>query len=263
MQDAAYELIALGFRYVFLALLLLTLLRAALLMRSDHRAHQATLRSLPDAGLVGELVDLQSGKAYPLPREGMMGSGFSCDIRLPGLRRREIEFAFKPGFGLRLFPVGSGHGRLLDNLALHQKDDYALHGTVLSIRGKAFRFRFFAGLDLPLREATYTPAVDGQWQVQSQADASALSDWETGAVLQQANPFSDEGGDPGRKRDAQAVEMTWQYAPFPQDASGAAQQMPQEPAPQGQATGGQADNLDDAPQPVDLGGQDSDWWQHG
>lgn len=152
MGDTAYELLALGLRYWFVLLLFLTLLRAFWLMQEDRREYNRALRRLPDAGLIGEVVELSTGKSQPLPREGLIGSGRGCDIRLPKLHRREMEFVFRPGLGLKLIPIHRKHRSILDGEPLNKADSYALHGTVLELRGYTLRFRLFAGLDLPYRE---------------------------------------------------------------------------------------------------------------
>ncbi len=171
MGDAPYELLALGLRYWFVLLLLLTLLRAVYLMWSENRAYQKALRRLPDAGTIGEVVDLQSGKSQPLPREGLLGSGRGCDIRFPRLHRREMEFVFRPGLGLKLIPIHRKHQSILDGEPLNKADSYALHGTILEIHGHSLRFRLFAGLDLPNREpfmeegeALYTDGPSSPWE---------------------------------------------------------------------------------------------------
>lgn len=214
LTNTAYELLALGMRYVFLLLLLLLLLRAAFLMRKEQRSYRRTLRQLPDAGLVGEVVDLDTGKGYPLPREGMLGSGRSCDVRLLGLRRREVEFVFRQGLGLRLIPIHQKHHGLLDGEALGRKPAYALHGTVLEIRGLRLRFRLFAGLDMPKREVTVSYQNAALSGVHQAAEDMPLLDIPT--ILPPAAP-------PAQAND---WAMTWQHAPLP----GNQQHVPPDPA---------------------------------
>ena len=66
----------------------------------------------------------------------MIGASRSCDIRVPELHRREMEFVFRPGFGVKLIPIHRKHQVLIDR-AINQGRDYALHGTVLDIRGRS------------------------------------------------------------------------------------------------------------------------------
>ncbi len=196
MQDAAYELVSMGLRYLFVLLLLLMLLRTFGLMRRDGRAWRRTLRQLPDAGLVGELVDLATGRGYPLSREGMIGSGRSCDIRLPGLRRREMEFLFRPGKGLRLMPAHKKTNASLDGERFSRVNDIALHGTVLEIRDVACRFRLFAGLGLPIRQTPQRPL-----------SLSLVK--ETMGIEYAAQPL------PSSAPPQDEMDMTWQFAPLP------------------------------------------------
>ncbi len=198
MQDTAYELLSMGMRYVFILLVLLLLLRAYWLMRRDSRAWRRTLRNLPDAGLVGELVDLSENRGYPLPREGLIGSGRSCDIRLPGLKRLEFQFIFRPGHGVCLTPLHPKSGALLDGERLRRGNEFALHGTILELRGLTCRFRLFAGLDLPARQPTPQAGVIRETEP---------AQWPGFEYAPQPLPPSapPEGG----------MDMTWQYAPLP------------------------------------------------
>ena len=147
-----YELVAMGLRYWLVFLAVVIVWRAVRLMRKDNRLYRKTIRQLPDAGLIGELVELDTGKSFPLPREGMIGSGRSSDIRLEGIKRRALELVFKTGYGLRLIPSHRRHAMRLDGEAIPPAGDYALHGSVLEVGEKAYRFRLFEGLDVPERE---------------------------------------------------------------------------------------------------------------
>jgi hypothetical protein len=199
MSQTAYELLALGLRYWFVLLIVLTLLRTGVLMRKDQCAYRRVLKQLPDAGLIGELVDLNEQVGQPLPREGLIGAGRSCDIRIRGLRRREMEFVFRPGLGVRLFPLHARHGALLDGEALQKGGAYALHGTVLELRGRPLRFRLFAGLDLPAR-VVYAPQEDGFVE-----DAFLLQQGDV-AYPELLPPPAPPGVE---------LENTWEFAPLP------------------------------------------------
>jgi hypothetical protein len=203
LPKLSYELISLGMRYVFLLLLNVFLFRIVFLMYKNQRRYRNALHQLPDAGLVGEIVDLLSGVSHPLPKEGMMGSGRNCDVKLPGLKRREIEFVFRSGLGVKLIPIHSKHGGLLDGHPLRKQDAYALHGTILEIRGLRLRFRLFAGLDLPMREERASQDMNAVYTVQS--DASYYSSF-----------ANDPESLPPTVPPQAELGMTWQYAPFPQ-----------------------------------------------
>ena len=210
-----------GFRYWFVFLVILALWRAVLIMRRDRREYKRTLRQLPDAGLVGELVDLESGRGHPLAREGIIGSGRSCDIRLEGLRRREFEFFFRPGHGLRLIPVHRNTGATLDGEEINMSPHYALHGTVLAAKGITCRFRLFSGLNLPARAAS----------------------------LSKTNRFEEEqGGDfmPPPAVTPPDMEMTWQYAAFPPQADLAEEDQPPYPVSRRQRRAARRKHHDEA-----------------
>ncbi|NLX82586.1 MAG: hypothetical protein GXZ04_02025 [Clostridiales bacterium] len=200
MGETTYELLSLGLRYWFILLIVLTLLRAYLLMRADRKVYRQTLRQLPDAGLIGEVVNLATGEGQPLPREGMIGGSRSCDVRISGLHRREIEFVFRPGFGVKLLPIHHKHRVLIDSEPLMKGVDYALHGTVLDIRGTQLRFRLFAGLDLPARQVPHSAVpqpVQNGFDVQEPLPITSFPE-PTPPV-----PVSDD------------LEMTWKFAPLP------------------------------------------------
>ena len=149
MQGEAYELLAMLMRYVFIALGGLILFRAYRQMRRDARAYKKEMKKLPDAGLGGGIVDLQTGKSQPLPREGMIGSSAACDIRLKrrGVKRRHAMFEFVEGKGLRIRPH-LGHKVAMEGVPI-RTSAYALHGTEVMIGQAPIRIRLFAGLNVP------------------------------------------------------------------------------------------------------------------
>lgn len=148
MESHAYQLIALGARYLFVFLAFLIVFRAGLSLLSEHHKRKKILRNLPDAGMVGEVRDIDSDRAYPLPREGVMGGGRGCDIRLRGLRRRHVNFSFVEGKGLLLTPCHSRSEVQLNHAPIG-KGGYALHGAIMRVGGYTLRIRLFAGLNVP------------------------------------------------------------------------------------------------------------------
>lgn len=142
-----YESWSLVFRYIFVGLGGLILLLVILWYLRDARRYHKVIKSLPDAGRIGELRCDANGKRYPLPREGYIGRSFSCDIRVrgQGIKNRHVEFIYRPGKGLLMRPVGNNvfsmAGQQLRGSA------YALHGTRLEIGNLPFTVLFFEGLD--------------------------------------------------------------------------------------------------------------------
>ena len=100
MSEGLYELVALGARYVFAALMVLIVLRAWRITLIDARRANTLRRMSPQTGLSGELLVLDGeGKArrgmrYPVIREGMIGSFRRSDIRIrhASIRRKHAYF---------------------------------------------------------------------------------------------------------------------------------------------------------------------------
>ncbi len=198
MAEEAYEILSLAMRYAFIVLGALIVLRSYRWLLKDHRAHKKEMKRLPDAGLVGEIVSLDTGKAFPLPREGTIGSGHMCDIavRGDGVRRLHATFRFKDGKGVHIVPHKTAAVMLDGKPVLSSA--YALHGSLIELGSLTLRVRLFAGLNVP-RLAVYD---------KEPADADALAPDDTFA------PEPDEflPQDAPGPLDAQA---TWGYAPYP------------------------------------------------
>lgn len=150
-MNGGYEIFALFMRYVFVALGGLILWRSFRWLRKDARAYRKEIKSLPDAGLVGEMVDMNTGKSYPLPREGVLGASRSCDIRVTDgvLSSRHLTFLFVEGKGLAIRPLGQNNVTLDGEMLFGT--GYALHGTRLEAGSVTLRVRLFAGLNVPRR----------------------------------------------------------------------------------------------------------------
>ncbi|MBO4377987.1 MAG: hypothetical protein J5889_03435 [Clostridia bacterium] len=148
MQSNGYQLLALAARALFVLLAALVALRAAMALLQQHRARKKLLRTLPDAGMVGELHDMDSDRGYPLPREAVLGGGRGCDIRLKGLCRRHLDLAYVEGKGILLTPARRSAETILDGRPLG-RGAYALHGAMLRVGNYNLRVRLFAGLNVP------------------------------------------------------------------------------------------------------------------
>lgn len=162
MDSHAYQLLALGARYLFVFWIAVIVLRASLSLLKEHGQRKKMLRNLPDAGMVGEMCDMDNGKSYPLPREGVLGSGRGCDIRIRGLRRRHVNFAFVDGKGLLLTPCHHRSTVLLDGQPI-RRGGYALHGACLQAGEYQLRIRLFAGLKMP-RRAQFAQAFEPAYE---------------------------------------------------------------------------------------------------
>lgn len=240
MQPDIYELVALGMRYWFVLLGVIILLRAAAWALKDHRAYRRTLMALPDAGLMGEIVNIETGEAQPLPREGVIGSGRTCDVRLPGLRAREVEFMLKEGTGVHVMPCHMRHAAVLDGQALNRRKSWAAHGSRLSLPGYYLRFRLFAGLDVP--SVSYQgehPSHGSDVAAEKAFDMESLTaiDGLEGIPLE---PHL-HGHDPNNGWRGHApqtdLDMTWIYAIPPAGDLVPSDDMPEEDSQQGQHSG--------------------------
>ena len=133
MNQSAYELLALGGRYLFAALMVLIVARAGRITLVDSR-RAATLRRLsPETGLSGELIVMagdekaRRGMRYPVIREGLIGSSRRADIRIrhSSVRRRHAYFQLtEEGLALRSHggaPLRS-HGHAARELVLRDGD---------------------------------------------------------------------------------------------------------------------------------------------
>lgn len=221
MAESTYELLALSMRYVFVLIGLLMLWRAFRWMRRDARQYQRDMRTLPDAGLVGEMVDLQTGKAQPLPREGTIGSSRECDIRVkaPGVARSHALFAFEEGKGLKITPQ-RGNPVFLSGAAI-RASGYALHGTQLQVGDAVLRVRLFAGLNVPFPAAYQPEAPDiplDEYGFSDDGESPSLpfpapgfeeAAWEAPDTETDYSAPADTGYEGHYTEDGQ---MTWQYA---------------------------------------------------
>lgn len=149
MAGEGYEVLAMFMRYVFVLLGVLIVWRAYRWMRRDAKNYQRRMKRLPDAGLIGEIVDLNTGDHLPLPREGIIGSAASCDVRVKGngIARKHALFSLAEGKGVLITPCGH-HRITMEDVEL-TGPAYALHGTELWLGDVPLRVRLFAGLNVP------------------------------------------------------------------------------------------------------------------
>ncbi len=221
MSSEAYEILALFMRYVFVFIGGLIVWRSFRWLLKDHRAYRREMKSLPDAGLVGEVVNLRTGKALPLPREGTIGASRECDIRIKGsgVERKHARFEFVDGKGLRVVPFRGCKVTLGDNEI--RNHGYALHGTQLRLGSALLRVRLFAGLKVPRPEYQQDPAEDDTiWDATPENLATPAPGFPTPSEVAQdrqtleedaasAAPMPDNAYDGHYTPDG---EMTWQYA---------------------------------------------------
>ena len=212
MSAEVYEILALFMRYVFALIGALIVFRSFMWLRKDARAYKKEMQTLPDAGLIGEMVDLDTGNAQPLPREGVIGSSRECDIRVKGdyVLRRHARFEFEEGKGLKIIPTRRGL-TLLGGVEM-RGPGYALHGTQIGIGSHTLRVRLFAGLNVPM-PAAY-PEPDSILDAEDEEIPWTNLTVENNYYLPEdqpadAVPFGENDYDGGYDEDGQ---MTWRYA---------------------------------------------------
>ena len=212
MSGEAYELLAMLMRYVFVIIGALIVIRAYRWMRRDSKNYQMEMRSLPDAGLVGEIVDLKTGKSQPLPREGTIGSARDCDIRLKynGVKRHHALFNFEEGKGVRF--VFQRRGKVRMDGQLVSAPCYTLHGTQLQIGESIIRIRLFAGLKVP-RPVSFMGVGNPGYPVQQMPPPiNYPPPYPMEGAYEQPAPEETMGYAGNYTDDGQ---MTWQFAAYP------------------------------------------------
>lgn len=175
-----FELLSLAMRYVFVALGALILLRIFLWFKKDANEYRKELKRLPDAGYIGEIRDPITGKSYPLPREGDLGKGFSCDIRITGngVKRHHASLRFTPGKGLYVEPLRGN--TIVMNGKRMRGGAYALNGSRITLGSRELMICFFMGVDAPHPARIETVNMQTEPAGESDADTAwGPSDGET------------------------------------------------------------------------------------
>ena len=134
MSTETYEILALAARYWFLLLVVLLVIKGLMNSRRINREERDLRDQFSSAGCVGELVVLADGvknqkksirgARFPVPKEGVIGSGRIADIRIrhADVKGKHVRFYYLPG-ELRLKPVGKAElscSRRLDGSMLLQ-----------------------------------------------------------------------------------------------------------------------------------------------
>ena len=160
MPQDIYSIAALACRYWFAFLGVLIVWRSFSWLRKDRRLKHKRLKTLPDAGMIGELVVLQGSDELPedsflpVPREGVLGCLRTCDLAVPvdGVARQHLDFVFQDGHGLQVCPR-HGLSCMVDGELISSRQAaraYPMrHGSLLSVGDAMLKLRLFAGLDAP------------------------------------------------------------------------------------------------------------------
>ncbi|MDL2234591.1 FHA domain-containing protein [Christensenellaceae bacterium OttesenSCG-928-L17] len=119
MYETAYDLVALGMRYFFLALIVYILVRLVLHSLREYRAVQEIkqhVRSFSPGYIEILAPEAHAGEIYHLRHENTIGSGKACDIRLEGAGLASAHaFLYLKKDGLYLAALGSRDPVLLND----------------------------------------------------------------------------------------------------------------------------------------------------
>ena len=133
-----YELLALAMRYVFAALMVLIVLRAARITAVDSRRARRLRRLSPQTGIVGEMLVMDGGERarpgmrYPVTLEGAIGSSRRADIRLRHSSVR-ARHAFYQMTDDGLFVRSHAGARIFDDLGRGVKEIVLADGDCVMI----------------------------------------------------------------------------------------------------------------------------------
>ena len=110
MNSDLYALISLAARYWFVALIVVLLFRGWRMTVADNRRAKLLREWMGQTGCVGELILNPGSKkrvSYPIPREGVLGSAVSADVRIRhrDMQRAHAHFELREG-GLLMKPMG-------------------------------------------------------------------------------------------------------------------------------------------------------------
>lgn len=134
MSQNLYEIVAIGARYLFAALMVLIVARAWRITVVDSRRANTLRRISPETGISGELIVMagdekaRRGMRYPVIREGMIGTSRRADIRIrhSSVRRRHAYFQLtEEGLELRAHanaPLRDRRGRAVREVTLRDGD---------------------------------------------------------------------------------------------------------------------------------------------
>ena len=187
MSQEAFRLLSRAMRYVFALIAALFFLLTVLWMRRDRRQWKKEKKNLPDAGTVGELVDEDSLKRYPVPREGTVGCARRCDIRIVGhgVRRLHADIRFVDGKGLLIIPAR--RAKVVLNGEPVKSRAYAGRDSRLNIGSASLVLRMLRNVDAPAR-GVFGDGYDSLAEVVPGADG-----WSRVVPLPDERP----GGGPG------------------------------------------------------------------
>ncbi len=158
-------------RYLFAFLGLFAVLSALGWVHSEKKQRMDRLRSMPEAGKIGELVvlsgsdDLPDQTWFPVTREGVLGSVRSCDLVVPcpGVKARHLDYVWEDGIGLIIRPR-SGCEVQVNGVPLNCRSDVKsfplTHGSCLQVGNAVLRLQVLKALDHTFSSSVQSPVQE-------------------------------------------------------------------------------------------------------
>lgn len=151
MTQAWYQVVSMCFGYVSAAAIALVVLLSAHKYLSDRALWKRVRKNQPQAGAAGALMVLagggrrmDAGEEIPVPYEGTMGSGHSCDVCIP-VRRVHMRSAFfwMEADSLHMVALHKD-GFLVDDVPVEPGDEAVLRdGAVLRVGEAKLALRLY------------------------------------------------------------------------------------------------------------------------
>ena len=153
-----YKVIVQASRYLFAFFALMLLFFAVSWLYDERRNRRDRLRSLPEAGNIGEMVVISGSDLlpvdtwFPIPREGVLGSVRSCDLVVPcpGVHARHLAFSWQDGTGLIIKPF-PGCETFVDGVSLLTAEKAEMpvmvHGSCLQVGSVVLRLQLLSALE--------------------------------------------------------------------------------------------------------------------
>ena len=152
MPSDIYAVVASVARFWFLFLIVIIVRRSYSWLRKDGLARRKRVRSLPDAGYIGELMLItgeSNGVSFLVPREGVIGSLRICDVVVTeeGVAGKHAAFYYQRDVGLFVEPYYKESVFVDGEPCVRRgKPLLMLHGSQLKIGSAVLRMCFFVGI---------------------------------------------------------------------------------------------------------------------
>jgi predicted component of type VI protein secretion system len=201
-----YALIALAARYWFVALMAALLFRGWRMTVSDNRRAKLLREWMGQTGCVGEFIANPGAKkrvSYPIPREGVLGSARSADVRIRhrDLARAHAHFELREG-GLLVKPLGSA--QLMVGGGHTGEAVFLQDGDVLSIGRLQLMLVLF---DVPIGEEEEPDEWFEVGQESGEADEGTDEAYDGYPAAGYAEQYSEEDDSRTAKRRARVVPV--------------------------------------------------------